>query len=118
MTRTEVSRDFRVSEALLSSYEGAGLIPCRRGSDGEPVYREQEVQLVSLIRSLLDTGMKQEALRKYLSLRAEAKDTRPEQIRILRKHRARLLDELHGCQSALEHVDYIIYETEKGRKHT
>ena len=118
MTRTEVSRDFRISESLLSSYEASGLIPCRRDTDGKPIYQEREVRLVSEIRSLLDTGMEQGALRRYLSLKNETTDTRPEQVRILRQHRAKLLDDLHGCQTALDHVDYIIYETEKGRKHS
>lgn len=115
MTRTEVSRNFCVSESLLSSYEASGLILCSHDTAGEPIYQEQEIQLVGLISSLLDSGMEQDALRRYISLRTEAKDTRPEQVRILRRHRAKLLDNLHGCQTALDHVDYIIYETEKGR---
>lgn len=118
MTRTEVSRDFCISESLLSSYEASGLIPCRRDTDGEPIYQEREIRLVGEISSLLNTGMEQGALRRYLFLKNEAKDTRPEQVRILRQHRAKLLDNLHGCQAALDHVDYIIYETEKGRKHS
>lgn len=118
MTRTEVSRDFCISESLLISYETSGLIPCRHDSNGEPIYQEREVRLVNEISSLLNTGMEQEALRRYLFLKNEAKDTRPEQVRILRRHRAKLLDDLHGCQTALDHVDYIIHETEKGRKHS
>lgn len=116
MTRMEVSRDFRVSEDLLGSLESSGLIRCTHSTDGQPVYLDQEIQLVGLIRSLLDTGMEQEVLRRYLALRGAASDTRPEQVRLLRQHRAKLLENLHGCQTALDHVDYIIYETEKGRK--
>lgn len=118
MKRTEVSRDFHISESLLISFEASGLMQCRHDINGEPVYQEREVRLVNEIRSLLDTGMDREALRRYLSLKNEAKDTRPEQVRILRQHRAKLLDDLHGCQTALNRVDYIIYETEKGRKHS
>lgn len=115
MTRTEVRRDFCISESLLSSYEASGLIQCPYDADGKPVYQEPEVKLVGLVKSLLDTGMEQETLQQYLSLRITASDTRPEQIRLLRRHRAKLLDNLHGCQTALDHVDYIIYATEKGR---
>lgn len=115
MTRTEVSRDFCVSESLLSSYEASGLIQCPHDTDGKPIYQEQEVQLVGLMKSLLDAGMEQGTLRQYLSLRNADSDTRPEQIRLLRRHRAKLLDDLHGCQAELDHVDYIIYATEKGR---
>lgn len=52
MTRTEVSRDFCVSESLLSSYEASGLIQCPHDTDGKPIYQEQEVQLVGLMKSL------------------------------------------------------------------
>ena len=78
MTRTEVSRDFCISESLLSSYEASGLIPCRRDTDGEPIYQEREIRLVGEISSLLNTGMEQGALRRYLFLKNETKDTRPE----------------------------------------
>lgn len=114
MTRTEVSRDFCISESLLSSYEASGLIQCSHDADGKAVYQEPEVKLVGLMKSLLDTGMEQGTLQQYLSLRNTESDTRPEQIRLLRRHRAKLLDNLHGCQAALDHVDYIIYATEKG----
>ena len=114
MTRTEVSRDFCISESLLSSYEASGLIRCPHDMDGKPIYQEPEVKLVGLMKSLLDTGTEQGTLQQYLSLRNTELDTRPEQIRLLRRHRAKLLDDLHGCQAALDHVDYIIYATEKG----
>lgn len=38
MTRTEVSRDFCISESLLSSYEASGLIQCPYDVDGKPIY--------------------------------------------------------------------------------
>ena len=115
MTRTEVSRDFCISESLLGSYEADGLIPCPHDANGEAIYQEQELQTVSLIKSLLDTGIEQGILRQYLLLRNAESDTRQEQIQLLRRHRAKLLDNLHGCQNALDHIDYIIYSTEKGR---
>lgn len=116
MTRTEVSRDFCINESLLGSYEADGLIQCSHNANGEAIYREQELQAVSLVKSLLDTGIEQEALRQYLFLRNAVSDTRQEQIQLLRRHRAKLLDNLHGCQNALDHIDYIIYSTEKERK--
>lgn len=116
MTRADVSRSFCVSEAILSSYETSGLLACQYGENGEPVYQERDVQLVGLVSSLLDSGMERATVRQYLALRNAPSDTGAEQVRLLRRHRAKLLDNLHGCQAALERVDYLIYETEKGRK--
>lgn len=116
MTRTEVSRDFCISESLLRSYESDGLIPCPHDANGDAIYQEQELQSVSLIKSLLDTGIEQETLRQYLFLRNAESDTRQEQVQLLRRHRAKLLNNLHRCQDALDHIDYIIYSTENGRE--
>ena len=116
MTRSEVSRCFCISETALSSYESSGLVICQRDANGEPVYQERDVQLVGLVSTLLDSGMERETLRRYLSLRGAPSDTRTEQVRLLRQHRAKLLDNLHGWQTALENIDYLIHETEKGRK--
>lgn len=40
--------------------------------------------------------------------------TKEERIRILRKYRAQLLDEIHGKQQLLDQLDYILYEIKKG----
>lgn len=39
--------------------------------------------------------------------------TKEEQIRILRKNRAQLLDEIHNRQQLLDQLDYIFYEIKK-----
>ncbi|MBD5453581.1 MAG: hypothetical protein HDR30_04525 [Lachnospiraceae bacterium] len=39
--------------------------------------------------------------------------TEEERIRILRKNRAQLLDEIHGKQQLLDQLDYMLYEIKK-----
>ena len=39
--------------------------------------------------------------------------TKQEQIRILRKNRMQLLDEIHSKQQLLDQLDYMIYEIKK-----
>lgn len=39
--------------------------------------------------------------------------TKEDQIRILRKNRLQLLDEIHSKQQLLDQLDYIIYEIKK-----
>ena len=39
--------------------------------------------------------------------------TREEQIRLLRKSRAQLLDEIHGKQQLLDQLDYMLHELRK-----
>ena len=40
--------------------------------------------------------------------------TKEDQIRILRKSRAQLLDEIHSKQQLLDQLDYMIHEVRKG----
>ena len=39
--------------------------------------------------------------------------TKEEKIRILRKNRAQLLEEIHGKQQLLDQLDYMLYEMRK-----
>ena len=41
--------------------------------------------------------------------------TEEEQIRILRKSRAQLLDEIHEKQQQLDRLDYMLYEMKGGK---
>lgn len=41
-------------------------------------------------------------------------NTKEEQIRIIRKSRAQLLDEIHGKQQLLDRLDYILYQMKEG----
>ena len=41
-------------------------------------------------------------------------NTKEEQIRIIRKSRAQLLDEIHGKQQLLDRLDYMLYQMKEG----
>lgn len=41
------------------------------------------------------------------------KKTKEERIRILRKNRAQLLEEIHGKQQLLDQLDYMLYELKR-----
>ncbi len=41
--------------------------------------------------------------------------TKDEKIRIIRKNRAQLLDEIHGKQQLLDRLDYMLYQIKGGK---
>lgn len=43
----------------------------------------------------------------------EKEKTKEEQIRIIRKERGRLLEEIHGKQQLLDRLDYMLHEMKK-----
>lgn len=81
--------------------------------DGIPDYTEKELHKVSVIHDLLEAGMDVNVLQKYLLLRKETAG-KTEQIRILRKQRCELMEEIHRKQQCLDRLDYMVDEIRKG----
>lgn len=52
-------------------------------------------------------------LEEIAKLVTESGKTKEEQIRILRKNRAQLLDEIHSKQQLLDQLDYMLHEIRK-----
>lgn len=68
-------------------------------------------QLQFLPENLRDAGCSQETIRQYLHL-AETGNVK-EQLRLLYRHRAALLDRLHQDQKQIDCLDYLIYQMEQ-----
>lgn len=116
MTLSEASKRFRISAEKLKTYEENELLEQRTLADGTVDYTEAELRRIGLIHSLLKSGMDMESLRKYLRLSGDKVGDREEQIRILRKQRCKLLDDIHDMQQALDELDYMIMETKRNRR--
>ena len=111
MTLNEASKRFHISMEKLESYEENDLLEHQTLADGTFDYTETELQRIGLIHSLLKSGMNMEVLKKYLQLLHDKTGSKEEQIRILRKQRYQLLDDIHDKQQALDELDYMIRET-------
>lgn len=113
MTLNEASKRFHICMEKLKTYEEHHLLEHQTLADGTFDYTETELRRVGLIHSLLKSGMDMEALKKYLRLLNDQTGSKEEQIRILRKQRCQLLDDIHDKQQALDELDYMIREAKK-----
>lgn len=111
MTLNEASRRFHISIEKLKSYEENSLLEHQTLADGTFDYTETELRRIGLIHSLFKSGMDMASLKKYLRLLNDHTESKAKQIRILRKQRYQLLDDIHDKQQALDELDYIIRET-------
>lgn len=68
--------------------------------------------VVAIAASLQSAGMSGANLEQFLELLAQG--SKPGQIKILRKLRLELLEEIHARQKSLDIVDYIIYKIRQG----
>lgn len=109
MTLKEISQRVLVSIDQLNLYEKNGLLEHCTLADGTIDYVEKDViPRIGWIQTLRKYGMELEALKQYFSL------TEPtQQIRLLRRQRYQLLDEIHEKQKALDELDYMIWTMRK-----
>lgn len=114
MTLKEASERFCISIERLTYYEGNGLIMYETLVNDVPDYTEEELHKVSMIHDLLEAGMGMDILQKYLQLLRKKTADKTEQIRILRKQRCELMEEIHHKQQCLDRLDYMVDEIRKG----
>lgn len=114
MTLKEASERFCISMEKLTYYEENRLIMYETLVDGIPDYTEEELHKVSIIHDLLEAGMGVEVLQGYLQLLFKNTTNKAEQIRIIRKQRCELMEEIHRKQQCLDRLDYMVDEIKKG----
>lgn len=68
------------------------------------------------IRFLSGIGRQEMTLEEITKQLEKNGRTEEEQIRIIRKSRAQLLDEIHGKQQLLDRLDYMLYQMKEGGK--
>ena len=104
MTLQEASSCFHLDVKMLQLYEESGLIRTEKTES----YPETELRKAAQLCALQRAGMELEELKKLCDLQrsgcCEAK------IRLLRKCRCRLLEQIHQKQQALDRLDYLIYQ--------
>lgn len=113
MTLGEASERFCISIEKLNYYVENGLIRYETLAEGIPDYTENELHKAGVIHALLKTGIDMNALGKYMELLHGKTENKEEQIRILRKQRYRLLEEIHCKQQSLDELDYMIDRIKK-----
>lgn len=114
MTLKEASEQFCISIDKLNVYEKHGLLVQKTLVNGIPDYTEEELsEKVGIIHALSEAGMDMNTLKSYL-LFGKKMEGKKDQIRILRKQRYQLLEEIHRKQQSLDRLDYMIDEIRKG----
>ena len=66
-------------------------------------------------RFLLKAGMDIETLKRLVQLMETKMDTTSEQVKLLRKCRYQLLEEIHGKQQCLDQLAYHIHDIKQQR---
>ena len=115
MTLAEAEKKFNLPMDTLKQYVSFGFIHTKQSENQAEDYMDQDFERLGLIETLMSAGFTAEETRKYLSL-TENMGTGEEQIRMLRKHRYIVLDDIHKRQQLLDQLDFMIWNKKKEEK--
>jgi len=109
MNMSEFSNVVELSSYTLRYYEKIGLLKhVQRNSSGHRVYSNKDIDWVSFIKRLKDTGMRLEEIKKYASLRDLGVQTVSDRQELLEKHREHLVEHIREQNEHLQALDVKI----------
>ncbi|WAP53593.1 MerR family transcriptional regulator [Streptomyces sp. S465] len=99
----EVSALTGLTAPTLRFYEQEGLlaVPVRRNAAGRRVFTEEEVNWLKVCTKLRSSGMPLPEIRRYAQLVLEGPGNEAERFEILRRHEARVRQQVADLQEAL-----------------
>ena len=112
MPIVEASKRFDIDIEKLKKYEKIGLLDFNTFEKDNK--EEEHTQRIMLVHRLSEMGMASDMLKQYIFSRDNK--NKSDSIRILRKFRSQLLDNLHDRQKQLDYLDYMLYEINQDKK--
>lgn len=109
MTLEELGTRIHIEVKVLEWYESQGLL------NPEELRSDEELEQLQLLDDLARLGLGVGELRQMKEL-MEGSRTEENQLRLLKKWRFQMLDEIHGKQQSLDRLDYVIYKIREKNK--
>lgn len=107
MTISEVSECYHISLEILREYENWGSCGELKKVKGSWQYDETDLERLSLIMTLRDSGFDEDEIKIYLGLPPKGKTTDSRRLKMLDQKRDRVLNEIHFREKQLERLDYL-----------
>lgn len=101
----EFSAITNLSIDTLRYYEKEHLIFVERDASGKRKYTEADINWISFIKRLKETGMPIKEIREYAVMRYKGDSTMHERLNMLEKHRRSVLEERSKWDSNLNHLE-------------
>ena len=114
MTIEEASQRYHIPLPILKAYESWAL----DGAQSKETWQVdgQDLQRLSLVMTLCDSGFSLEEVEQYMRLLAGGPSALAEQGRILEQKRSSILEAIHLYEGQLEKVDYLRYHLQVERR--
>ena len=103
----EVSQKTGLTAHTLRYYEKEGLLSgVERTQGGFRQYTDEDLERLSLICGLKNTGMSIQEIARFVQLTHEGDHTLEERVELLRAHRERVLERMEEMQKHLDKVTW------------
>ncbi len=109
MTKQEVCEKYNIPIEILDKYE---II--RFAGKTDVTYNDSDLERLSLIMTLCDTGFSEAEVKRYMKLYTDGKSKRNECISMLENKRNSTLDEIHFKERQIENLDCLKYKIRNG----
>ncbi len=107
MTKEEVSQKYSVPLEVLEEYANWGLCSSVKEVMNDWQYNETDLERLSMIMTLHETGFDSKSVEKYIKLMLKGKSTENERLLMLTKRRNESLDEIHFKEKQISCLDYL-----------
>lgn len=113
-TIKQIAERTGISEDTIRYYEKIALLPrAERKSNGHRIYRQENIETISLIACLKKTGMSLEEIRPFLTVSVDTDPAEhPELVELFKRHRETMVNQIASLQQI---VDFIDMKLEEGR---
>lgn len=98
-----------LSQYTLRYYEREGVLPVvARDVNGNRCFNDEDLELISLICCLKDTGMAIADIKQFIAFSQEGRDRLPDQRRLLQEHKQHIDEKIKFFQSFARKIDHKI----------
>jgi DNA-binding transcriptional MerR regulator len=106
-TIRQIAKQIGISEDTIRYYEKIQLLPrATRKSNGHRVYRQEDLDTISLIYCLKKTGMPLGEMRPFLEVSADADPAEyPELLALMKNHRQSIVSQITSLQQVVDFID-------------
>lgn len=108
MTLAEAEKRYALPESVLLDYIACGFIR----KTGDDVYADEDFRNLGLLHTLKNSGLSSADIKRYLTLSGQP-DRKMDMVRMLRKQRRVLLNEIHEKQELLDQLDALIQQANR-----
>ena len=115
MTIHEASERYQIPMEILKEYEAWGLCGTVKKVMGAWQYDDQDLERLSMIMTLHDSGFSNEEVEEYMRLLLEKENTEKQRMDMLNRRRGTALDEIHLREKQLERLDYLRFKIQNAK---